>query len=1079
MQQGQITNFFKSSSKKKLDFKLKSGAEIKPNEEQEKIIYEDKKNHMQIKACAGSGKTTTILCRVKYLIEKENVNPNKILITAFNVDAAKNVKQKLNQLVSEKVEKLITVNNIDKLSKQWVTQSKQFDVDQLYVKEYTTKVVQLMKKDKAFRNKIVSQFDYIFFDEFQDVNPDEYEMLKIFASENTVITFIGDDAQNIYGFREAKLHNSAQAVDSDFPDIKKYYLTCNYRSTEYIVQFANSVLESAKSDYGYKMQMTSFPPNNQGNDQPPEFTKYISINEQNESIISHIQELVESGYTFDQIAVLSRTNKPLQFLEESLEIYNNQKGKNSVGKEDVIKIDGESQTSQNNNKGSLSKSQKSSLKKEQTFDGRIPYVAHISDNKEKNTKLKFKNSSSEQKVTLTTIHKSKGLEWDVVFLIGLNDDYFPGTNKEKEEEEERRIFYVAVTRAKKKLLMSFVWSKNNQNMTRFVAQIKSNLYTGYTQPLISEQQKCNEKMRTIDKIKSKTVILTEIIEFLTKDHYEQLRNQGFLDLKKEIIQIHFKCKLGQYIIDNNLVPEFAQFFKSYLIRSIGEEYTAMLTGKETSSVNSKSKGNKYDRGDDLENDEMAMAFNNKYCYGVLFSETSFSNLEHNSVNSLIYSIDQNLLSSYYIQDPKKRDEIFKSLIQFKDKTQKSDDILKSIFNVSMCHGIFNQRKRLLHKDDAFKHFEMNKNILKNSKKAFIPEVLKKTPKGGEVPQVNQTIYEESYQIKADYDIITEDTIFEIRFQQQQLIKPEDIIELQAKAQILQSAWKINKIKYIIIYYPLQGEMITMDIQNKQLEGVMKILYNARQDKQEACSVQSKSVPSSNQESQLNLSQSNIKLPLNNQVLKQISNDFFNKSESDESFHSQKNLQSKKKDPKSLFEKYGQEEDLYENNYGDEFYDNYDCLPITKAQYKELTSKMSMKLGSSSQNSQFSQENTFFKNAASSQNYNNRPKSLNDSDESQKTNNSSTNYANFGFVKASDIANIKSSLQTKKSITAQQKCIQKLSITANSSQTSQSQEKPVFNNPTTAFLREDQAKFTSVSSFHKPLVKKYSNTQNKN
>jgi DNA helicase-2/ATP-dependent DNA helicase PcrA len=75
---------------------------------------------MQIKACAGSGKTTTILCRVKHLIEIEKVHPERILITAFNVDAAKSVKTKLAAMMSEKIEKLVHVNNIDKLSRQWV-----------------------------------------------------------------------------------------------------------------------------------------------------------------------------------------------------------------------------------------------------------------------------------------------------------------------------------------------------------------------------------------------------------------------------------------------------------------------------------------------------------------------------------------------------------------------------------------------------------------------------------------------------------------------------------------------------------------------------------------------------------------------------------------------------------------------------------------------------------------------------------------------------------------------------------------------------------------------------------------------
>ena len=55
---------------------------------------------MKIIACAGSGKTTTILCRVKYLIDC-NIEPSKITITAFNIEAAKLIRSKLKLLIPE------------------------------------------------------------------------------------------------------------------------------------------------------------------------------------------------------------------------------------------------------------------------------------------------------------------------------------------------------------------------------------------------------------------------------------------------------------------------------------------------------------------------------------------------------------------------------------------------------------------------------------------------------------------------------------------------------------------------------------------------------------------------------------------------------------------------------------------------------------------------------------------------------------------------------------------------------------------------------------------------------------------
>lgn len=86
------------------------------------------------------------------------------------------------------------MNNIDKLSKQWVISARRYNVDTLSVSEFTTKLVTVLTIDAAFCKHITGQFDYIFFDEFQDINPEEYELLKIFATNSTVITIVGDDA---------------------------------------------------------------------------------------------------------------------------------------------------------------------------------------------------------------------------------------------------------------------------------------------------------------------------------------------------------------------------------------------------------------------------------------------------------------------------------------------------------------------------------------------------------------------------------------------------------------------------------------------------------------------------------------------------------------------------------------------------------------------------------------------------------------------------------------------------------------------------------------------------------------------
>jgi DNA helicase-2/ATP-dependent DNA helicase PcrA len=89
------------------------------------------------------------------------------------------------------------------------------------------------------------------------------------------------------------------------------------------------------------------------------------------------------------------------------------------------------------------------------------------------------------RIILSTIHKAKGLEWDIVFIISLSEKLFPTTHitkKEQDIEEERRIFYVAVTRARDELFL--ISPKSTQsykrmtllNPSRFVSELDCSLY---------------------------------------------------------------------------------------------------------------------------------------------------------------------------------------------------------------------------------------------------------------------------------------------------------------------------------------------------------------------------------------------------------------------------------------------------------------------------------------------------------------------------------------------------------------------------------------------------------------------------
>ena len=88
---------------------------------------------------------------------------------------------------------------------------------------------------------------------------------------------------------------------------------------------------------------------------------------------------------------------------------------------------------------------------------------------------KGREESTDSQIRLLTVHASKGLEFDHVWIPDCNEKTFPHGNVQDTEhlEEERRIFYVAMTRAKRKLIISYVKTKNGKDMnpSRFVNEL--------------------------------------------------------------------------------------------------------------------------------------------------------------------------------------------------------------------------------------------------------------------------------------------------------------------------------------------------------------------------------------------------------------------------------------------------------------------------------------------------------------------------------------------------------------------------------------------------------------------------------
>ena len=95
-------------------------------------------------------------------------------------------------------------------------------------------------------NKYQNKFKYILVDEYQDTNQVQYMIVKRLAAMNENICVVGDDAQSIYAFRGANIQNILN-FKNDYPDFETVKLEQNYRSSQTIVNAANSLIKHNKN----------------------------------------------------------------------------------------------------------------------------------------------------------------------------------------------------------------------------------------------------------------------------------------------------------------------------------------------------------------------------------------------------------------------------------------------------------------------------------------------------------------------------------------------------------------------------------------------------------------------------------------------------------------------------------------------------------------------------------------------------------------------------------------------------------------------------------------------------------------
>jgi len=371
--------------------------------------------------------------------------------------------------------------------------------------------ISLFEENHKILEKYQNKYRYLLIDEFQDTNYVQYHLIKLLSQKYKNLTVVGDFSQSIYSWRGAEIEN-LRRLEKDFPQIKTFYLEKNYRSTQPILNFAHQIISKNQTHpilhlYTDKTEGDAVV-----------FNELENEEEEAIFITNTIKDL-QLTYPLEEIAVLYRINAQSRIIEEVLLYYGIpylliggirfyerkeikdilsylrllinpldrvsfnriiKLGKNrwkkfqeyfEKNKDVILKKESEKlieeiiEKTQYLNLYNLDKeegiSRLENIKElksvAKNFPNLIQFLEQISLVESEYFEGE-KNKDKKNKIRLMTLHQSKGLEFSVVFIIGVEEGILPHSralNSLYQLEEERRLFYVGITRAKQKLYITY------------------------------------------------------------------------------------------------------------------------------------------------------------------------------------------------------------------------------------------------------------------------------------------------------------------------------------------------------------------------------------------------------------------------------------------------------------------------------------------------------------------------------------------------------------------------------------------------------------------------------------------------
>ncbi len=434
----------------------------------------------------------------------------------------------------------------------------------------------LLRDNEDVRRHYQEFFRYVLVDEYQDTNFAQHLIVKQLTNSMSRLCVVGDDAQSIYSFRGANIRNILD-LENSFPGLKTFKLERNYRSTQNIINAAGSLISKNRD----QIPKNVYSENDLG--RLIDVARCYSDYEEAAQVAGKVSQVKRaSGGSYDEFAILYRTNAQSRVLEESLRkrnlpyriygglsFYQRKEVKDAIayfrlslnpdddealrrvinfpargigdttlGKITRVAMDARVSMWQvithmddydcglnsgtkkklaafaglidgfieRNDRGDnaydvarhiiettglfsmlLHERTPESISKQENLQellkGVKEYVdtmveqgrdevmlSHFMSEVSLATDQDMSRNDDEECITLMTVHAAKGLEFDNVFVVGVEEELFPSAMANQspaEIEEERRLLYVAITRARKYCMISYAAQRYRNGQTVF------------------------------------------------------------------------------------------------------------------------------------------------------------------------------------------------------------------------------------------------------------------------------------------------------------------------------------------------------------------------------------------------------------------------------------------------------------------------------------------------------------------------------------------------------------------------------------------------------------------------------------